>query len=268
MLNKKNHSPRLGWLDARKTALAPFVFATALLAAPLAANAFNIVQTQICDAATQNCQGNPETDVWEVTISGDQTTGSSEFTIDWVVPAGTGNEGLPVNLTATSTWTVAEFSKDALKIDLLIENTTNPPDVPDNRADMTAFGFGVSPTSTVTSSGATVFTGLATGTTFPAFQQIDVCAYAGQNCSGGGNSGLSPDQKDDLSLHIGGNYENGSVTLLFFASKWQSEWGSFEVGGTPDDGGGPGGGEVPAPAPLALIALGALWFRRLVREAP
>lgn len=254
--------------QAGKKWTAPLCLAAALLSAPWAANAYTITTTQICDAATQACEGSPESDVFKVTIVDDGIGTDTDFTVDWLVPAGTvGTSALPVNLVASSTWTISSFGSGALDLNIVIANDTDLSLLPGTNASILSFGFGVEPDSTASllSSGTyfdTVTDGQGANQTFPGgFKQIDVCIFTA-GCTGGDiNTGLAAGASDSLAIQVSptvGTYSN-TIELLFFPLKFQGTWGSFEPAGTPgsDPGSDPGPG-IPVPAPLVLIGLGGL----------
>lgn len=119
--------------------------------------------------------------------------GPQSFTIDYILAAGTGGfqqieaEGI-FTLVGVSgaTWTV--------DIDLAIISSST--------ARMVSFGFDTDPTlvgtNVVSQSPTAQQLGwdwdMSINTTFPGFQTVDACAYAGSNCSGGGNAGLTNPQ--------------------------------------------------------------------------
>lgn len=103
-------------------------------------------------------------------------------------------------------------------------------------------------------------------TTLPGFQKVDLCLYAGKNCSGGGNSGLGELKTVDfvLDLTTSGNFLTNGITFENpFGVKFQSVGnggGSYEftgcISGTPNCGGTTK--QVPEPASIALVGLGLL----------
>jgi len=94
------------------------------------------------------------------------------------------------------------------------------------------------------------------------FGQIDLCIWEGQNCAGGSNGGLLEDDSDTFRLTLRGAFTSaGGITFT------EPYIGRFQSVGVGDDSctlGGPPGGSVPEPGPLALLGVGlaALAMRR------
>jgi MYXO-CTERM domain-containing protein len=281
MINKTKRSLQ-AHAEQSGSAFLGLALLAAALAAPLPASAYTITKAP-CTVATCGYEtaGLPETDVYIVTITEDGNTDPASFTVDWLVPAGTdpdsgepnpSGETLPVDLKASSTWTITSLTQTTLDLDVVINNDTVLPSTPiDANSAILSFGFGVDPDSTATlTDTGTVFDGIGDGSgaqqTFPgSFKQIDVCVFS-QGCSGGGiNTGLQAGDSDQVSLQVTAGSVNygdpNQVSLLFFPLKFQGTWGSFEPSGTPGGNGGTPP-QIPIPAPLALIGLGLLWFHR------
>ena len=87
----------------------------------------------------------------------------------------------------------------------------------------------------------------------PSFNGLEVCAWDGNNCAGGGTEGIFAGASDSLSLSLAGSFGGGMAMLLDFPVKFQGDFGSFELPGIPDR---TPGGEIPEPASIALFALG------------
>lgn len=181
------------------------------------------------------------------------------WTIDWQVSASS-TPGLSSNLTATSSWLVTSFSTTQIALDISITNTTLLTSLLTN-ADITTFGFGISPnaTASVATAGST-FTQVGTGSgpqqNFPGgFKGIDVCIFA-SGCSGGTvNNALHAGSTDSLKLLLTGNFGSGSATLSYFPIKFQTNQGSYEPAGCVN---GNGCTTVPEPGLAGLLLIGLL----------
>lgn len=140
----------------------------------------------------------------------------------------------------------------------------------ENGPRITAFGLSVEGLDTFSPVTGGMFLDLADNSNFAGFQDVNLCATSGNNCSGGGPGGIpQEDGMDTFTFSFTGDFstDNGpKLTLNDFALKIQGGPGgeSFEVPGEPD-GGGPGPGEeIPEPGTvmgLALLAGTALLSR-------
>jgi hypothetical protein len=183
------------------------------------------------------------------------------FTIDWLLPKA--DSGISQDLSATAVFTVSSFTSSFLDLTVNLTNTT----VATFQAAILAMGLGVTPDATVSllTPGA-VFDSVGPGQggqqQFPGgFKNIDLCAYAANNCSGGNiNQGLqSGGNSDTFTVRLAGSFgATPSVTLSDFAIKFQTEQGSFEFPGTPDGGTDPDPDPQPVPEPATAAALGVL----------
>jgi hypothetical protein len=122
-------------------------------------------------------------------------------------------------------------------------------------ARLTAFGFNTDPNAT-TASDTSADWSVTLNTTFPGFQTVDVCLWAGQNCSGGGNAGLLPGQSTTFNLTLSGLPNgttsidlgsNGGAAPETFYVKYQTGVGSFEFENTKTN--------TPEPASMAILGV-------------
>ena len=150
--------------------------------------------------STGTSTGSPSQPTYQAAIS--TTDVGESFVLDWLVPAGTGS--LPVDLTATVTFSINSFTLDAagndtLSLGISIANTTDLSAYPGANSAILSFGFGVSPdaSASIASSGS-IFDSIGTGSgpqqTFPGgFKHIDVCIFsAGCHEPAGQNSHCNP----------------------------------------------------------------------------
>jgi hypothetical protein len=185
-------------------------------------------------------------------------TGDS-WTVNWLVSASS-TPGLSSDLTATSSWLVTSFSATQIALDISITNTTLLTGLLTN-ADITTFGFGVSPdaTASIATAGST-FTQVSTGSgpqqTFPGgYKGINVCIFA-SGCAGGTvNNALNAGSTDSLKLLLTGNFGSGSANLSYFPIKFQTNQGSYEPAGCVN---GNGCTTVPEPGMAGLLLIGLL----------
>ncbi|MFQ5773775.1 MAG: cistern family PEP-CTERM protein [Kiloniellaceae bacterium] len=194
---------------------------------------------------------------------------NDDFTIDWFLGAGqSDNDGGPtssIDLSATGTFDVAEFTGAYVKLNVTVENTTVLSGAV-TEAGITSFGMGTNPDATsVTFSddpdGAFVDAEIQTGQqTFPAgFKQIDVCVFT-QGCNGGSQGGaLAAGASDSFMLTIFGDFSGGSVILEPFPIKFQTTEDSFGFGGSV---------KVSEPGSLVLLAVGLLVLGLVGRRRP
>ena len=237
--------------------LFPLVVAMGMLGlsppSALAAAIYNI--TAVDQGFTQ---GSPPQEVWATTISSGGT--ANTFSINWKASTG----ALPTEfVAATATVVVTDFTTTNLFLTITLKNTSTFP----TDAFISAFGMATNPAATsVSISGGAVFVN-ADMSNFPSFSAIDVCAWSGQNCAGGGGGtgGLTIGSTDTFSLDIGGSFGTNlsdlSITLEDLALKFQgSSPLSYEIPGVPGPGGGGGGGggggDVPEPGTLFIFGFG------------
>jgi hypothetical protein len=100
------------------------------------------------------------------------------------------------------------------------------------------------------------------------FKNIDICLFSSNNCSGGNiNNGLQAGQFDTFIINIyaaeAGGFLNAdgtrsTVTISDFATKWQTQDGSYELAGVPEPITMVGSG--------MALGLGALMKRKVAKQ--
>lgn len=229
----------------------------------LAASSVAVATTALAPAQaititpTGDTAGNPPGQIlYQAAISRANDIGKS-FDINWnlAVP----NPDAPrltQPLSATSTWTITNFTTSALDLQIRLTNTTatTPQDI---AARLTAMAFGINPeaSSVVFNQNDSITTdtdafrrAALTGLTAGGFNNldIDVCFISGQNCQGGSNQGLRSGQTDILNLRINGNFASDTAFLQFFAARFQTDQGSYVLAGN----------GTPVPEPITMLGLG------------
>ena len=190
------------------------------------------------------------------------------------------------NLTGNGSLALSGFNTTTLIVDVILNNTSG---LSTNR--LTSFGFGIDPNATsVTFSDPGDTTGMvgAALNNIPSLAAIEVCAYGGNNCSGGSNGGILGGLSDSFRLSLlnetittTGNGNNrtttrtpnlwgNSVDISPIGFKYQTGSGSFEFTTSSSSSGTSGqtssGGNIPEPGILALLSAGLLGQALLIRQ--
>jgi hypothetical protein len=164
-------------------------------------------------------------------------------------------------LTGTGVMAIAGFNSSSLTVAVVLNNTSSP------ASDrLTAFGFGIDPNAT-----SVTFADVADGgminaslSQIPSLATIEICAYGGPNCAGGGNGGILGGASDAFQLVLAGTW-GSSVNIDPIGFKYQTDFGSFEF---TTDRPPPPPTTVPEPSAWALFSAGLilLGFGRLRRR--
>lgn len=158
-------------------------------------------------------------------------------------------------LTGSGSMTLAGFNSSSLTVNVSLSNTSA---LSTNR--LTSFGFGIDPNATGVSFADSADGGLinASMSSIPTLAAIEVCAFGGPNCSGGGSGGILGGASDSFSVLLAGTW-GSSVNIDPIGFKYQTGAGSFEFT-TSSSGTSTGSTGVPEPGTgtLALFGLGLL----------
>jgi hypothetical protein len=183
------------------------------------------------------------------------------------------------NLVAAGTVDITALSATSLTLHVVLRNQSTlangDPISPAKNVRLSSWGFGVDPNATAidfydSADGGMVDAALAG---IPNLSLIEVCAFGGPNCNGGGNGGIWASGSDEFDLTLIGSWGR-SVTFDPLGVKMQTTNGSYEFSctGTCDGGGGRGGGDssnasaVPEPQTALLAGLGLLSLAFLRRR--
>lgn len=188
------------------------------------------------------------------------------------------------NLTGNGSLTLSGFNTDTLTALVTLNNTSS---LSTNR--LVSFGFGIDPNAiSVSFSDPGDTTGMTNATlgNLPSMAAIEVCAWGGSNCSGGGNGGILGGGSDTFTLTLKTgtitkgkgnnpdtyNYSNwgSSVDIAPIGFKYQTGSGSFEFTTSSSSSGTSGqsssGNNIPEPGMLALLSVGLLGQALLIRQ--
>lgn len=190
------------------------------------------------------------------------TGGVNPYTFSWSEAVTGGNV-----LTGNGSMTVSGFNSGLLSITITLNNTSAIGGQGGER--LTGFAFGIDPNATGTpgfvdaNDGGMVAASFASGALAANVQGVEICAFGGQNCSGGSNGGIFAGGTDTFTVLLLGSW-GSSVDIAPLGVRYQTGYGSFTFD---VPGGGGGGGKLPEPGTLGLLGLGVLGlaaFRRRV----
>lgn len=186
---------------------------------------------------------------------GPATNNPFAFVWDFTTPA-------LAHLTGNGSISVSGFNSNLLTVTVTLTNTSAIGGQGGDR--LTAFGFGIDPNATSIgfsdgSDGGMVDAGAAQGSLASNVAGIEVCAWGGNNCNGGGNGGiLGQGGSDTFQVLLGGTW-GSSVTIDPIGFKYQTGAGSFEFGccgtNTSTSSGIITSGHIPEPQSAALVGL-------------
>lgn len=161
------------------------------------------------------------------------------------------------SLSATAQITINTFTTSSIIATFVLNNTTPSATAGDNRLVSFAFDFAPSvPSFTVTSNAATSGWDVTANSMIPSYGAVDVCAWDGSNCSGGGSQGVGEGLSETFVLSFSGTFTQTNLSFDGFVGRYQSI-GSVGTSGFITQGGpGPNPGTVPEPATLALFGAG------------
>jgi MYXO-CTERM domain-containing protein len=155
-------------------------------------------------------------------------------------------------LTGTGSMALAGFNSSILTVNVSLSNISA---LSSNR--LTSFGFGIDPNATGVSFVDSNDGGLvnASMSSIPSLSTIEICAFGGPNCSGGGNGGILGGGSDSFAILLAGTW-GSSVNIDPIGFKYQTGAGSFEFT-TASSSSGTTVSE-PGPGTLSLLGLGLL----------
>lgn len=207
---------------------------------------------------------------------------SDDFTVNWSNTLSNPTQ----TMSATAFFDVTSFANNQIVIDVTLGNTT-----PSSfQAPILALGFYTNPDLTAAISNNQAGPSWGVDNNNPQltgnFKDLTFCIYAAQGCNGGTQSdGLASSTIDKFTLTLtptGTDFSGGlqfpdtvqrpngnqptdctqepdkCSTFRNFSIKFQTSRDSFELSGTPEEGGGPPNIVVPEPASLGLLGLGLL----------
>lgn len=156
------------------------------------------------------------------------------------------------------------FNSSSLVMEVILNNASTLNGIPlasIANVRLTGWGFGVDPDATGVTFSDTADAGLidASLDNLPSLAGIEVCAWGGNNCSGGANGGIQAGNNDAFALILAGPWGN-SITFTPLGARFQTAGGSFDFSCPPfcAVGGGPDPNAIPEPQTLALVGLGIL----------
>jgi len=151
------------------------------------------------------------------------------------------------DVSATGAWSYIGATDDSWNFTMTLDNTSSA------GARLVSWGFDTTPTaSAFTVTAPSNWAGGSGGGTV----NVDHCAFAGNNCNGGANAGLLPNN-DPLTFQFSFQSTESSITLDRFRTRYQSA-GDSDNSLTIDAGSHPTSVPLPAAGWLLLAGIGGL----------
>ncbi len=154
--------------------------------------------------------------------------------------------------TGSGSMTLSGFNSSALTVAVSLNNTSDPALKP-----LTSFGFGIDPDATVVA-----FTDVDDGgmvgadlDNLPGLAMIEVCAFGGANCAGGGSGGLLGGASDLFTIVLGGTWGD-SVEIDPIGLRYKSA--NFEISPVGPRISAPTAVPEPGTSALAMAGLGLI----------
>jgi hypothetical protein len=176
--------------------------------------------------------------------------------------------GGPYTLGVSGSFDLLSMSSTTAVLQIVLNNTstvTGGGSLGLNTVRLSSFGFGITPNLSNVTFSDSVDGGMTNAALagIPTLNQIEVCAFGGPNCSGGGNGGILVGASDTFNLTLTGLF-TGLTSLNFdpLGVKFQTDAGSFEF----INGQIPTTQLVPEPTSMALLGAGLLGLAALRRK--